>query len=686
MGVVCALEIARLDRELGLGLPLRIFAFAEEEGSGFGEVLLGSRAMTGACTEADLRERFRDEHGVSFWDAAIRAGHRPDRLSASARHLDGLQAWIEIHIEQARQLEAAGLSLGNVTVIAGCIQGDLVVTGRADHAGATPMALRRDAFAGAAAVSLELERLAGQAGDGTVATVGAVSIEPGQRTTVPARVILEIDARSTGDGHAVVVDQLLAYAREVADVRGLEVAWRLRQRREPRPLDDRVRAALTTAAEGRWQMLDLASGAVHDTMLVAERIPAGLVFIPCEDGRSHTPDERADPRHAAQAVAVVLQALVALSRLTMPREVPVPDTDFGGSGAVAPSLLTRRPARTDSLDEQRTGTLLRAQHAIAGGDLVAATTLLNFALDGECAFIRDLMVGWRTGLRELSLEEGMSEQQLEAEGERLRVALSLDGTAPYDEDQGWTVLRASFQRALSAIAEGAAEPALERVRETAAQWRAIHDREIDLTYGLMSLFARFAGEASVPRMFERIGAHHLDEFYALGDPSLRAWDEGGYAAIVLDTIEAMRGHLSSGARDGRPFEMTEYEDRVEMRFDPCGSGGRAVRGDVVEGTGSRLREPYDLGVVEGAYDWTDGKAGLCVYCTHCLMLYEQAPIDRAGWPFLVVDPPAPSLPADERRCQYTIYKRPEDVPDEVYERSGRTKPARPTAPLPCDPT
>jgi hypothetical protein len=87
-----------------------------------------------------------------------------------------------------------------------------------------------------------------------------------------------------------------------------------------------------------------------------------------------------------------------------------------------------------------------------------------------------------------------------------------------------------------------------------------------------------------------------------------------------------------------------------------------------------LEAPYDLGIVEGAYDWTDGKEGLCVYCTHCLMIYEQAPIDRAGWPFLVVEPPTPSTPADDRRCQYTIYKRPEDVPVEVYERSGRVRP------------
>jgi hypothetical protein len=347
---------------------------------------------------------------------------------------------------------------------------------------------------------------------------------------------------------------------------------------------------------------------------------------------------------------------------------------FGGERAVAPSPLTRRLARTDSLDDQRTGSLLRAEQAAASGDLVACSTLVRFAHEQECTFIRDLMVEWRTKLRALLLDEGMAADAIAAEETRLRIALHPQGDAPYDAERAWSELEERFQAAHDAVSSGDLDLAQERIRHAAQVWRAAHDREIDLTYGLMSVFSAFAGEEAVPRMFERIGAHHLDEFYALGDPVLRAWDEGGYDAVVLDTIEAMRGHLSSTRRDGQPFEMTEYEDRVVMRFDPCGSGGRAVRGDVLEGTGSRLEAPYHLGIVEGAYDWTDGKAGLCVYCTHCLMLYEQGPIDRAGWPFLVVEPPTPSTPADDRRCQYTIYKRPEDVPATVYQRSGRRRP------------
>jgi hypothetical protein len=124
-----------------------------------------------------------------------------------------------------------------------------------------------------------------------------------------------------------------------------------------------------------------------------------------------------------------------------------------------------------------------------------------------------------------------------------------------------------------------------------------------------------------------------------------------------------------GPRDG------EHDDRYEFEFDPCGSGGRALRGDIVEGTPSRIQDPYGFGVIEGAYEWTDGKAGMCVYCNHGQQLYEHWTIDRSGIPFLIVDPPtaADGVGHDApRRCRYTIYKQVESVP-EVFERCRRSR-------------
>ncbi len=201
---------------------------------------------------------------------------------------------------------------------------------------------------------------------------------------------------------------------------------------------------------------------------------------------------------------------------------------------------------------------------------------------------------------------------------------------------------------------------------------------IDSSYGWMSIWVERFGEESVPQMFELVAMEHFEEFFELGDPKRHAWTEGGSDAVLLDTLEAMRAHLSTLRRDGAPIEMVEHEDRYEFEFDPCGSGGRALRGDIVEGTPSRIQQPYSFGVIKGAYDWTDGKSGMCVYCNHCQQLYEQWTIDRSGIPFLVVDPPtaADGVGHDgPKRCRYTIYKRAEAVPDEVFERCGRDRKA-----------
>src|SRR5215211_4501203 len=146
MGVVAALEVCRLNEELGLGLPLQLISFLEEEGSGFGQMLLGSRIVAQRVTEEELRETFRAvDDGRSFWEHAEEAGYEPERWQDSIRMLDDLIGWIELHIEQARVLQDTQNRIGVVNAIAGYVHADITVHGRGDHAGATPMDFRQDA-------------------------------------------------------------------------------------------------------------------------------------------------------------------------------------------------------------------------------------------------------------------------------------------------------------------------------------------------------------------------------------------------------------------------------------------------------------------------------------------------------------------------------------------------------------
>jgi hypothetical protein len=345
--------------------------------------------------------------------------------------------------------------------------------------------------------------------------------------------------------------------------------------------------------------------------------------------------------------------------------------------AVQHSELTGRNARTGSFDDQRRSTWDKLSEAIDAGDRQSALELADFALDGECRFIFDLLTGWADDLRFALARRGVPEGYLALTDERLRATLAMPDGSRFDRDLGWAALESRVDALRAHVVAGEWEAGAAAVDPAREAWRVLHDRVVDLSYGWMSAWVDRFGEESVPEMFRAIGGDHFEEFFALGDPARHEWTEGGCEAVVLDTLEAMRAHLSTVRRDGAPITMTEHEDRYEFEFDPCGSGGRALRGDILEGTPSRTDKPYEFAVIEEAHEWTDGIAGMCVYCNHCQQLYEQWTIDRAGIPFLVVDPPtvADGIGHENpKRCRYTVYKRPEDVPDEVYSRCGRRRP------------
>ena len=317
MGVVTALEVCRLGAEHDLDLPLQLVSFLEEEGSGFGQMLLGSRIMLQRVTEDDLRERFRAvDDGRSFWEHAEAAGDEPARGRESIHVLDALTGGIEMHIEQARVLQDSGKRIGIVDAIAGYIHADVFVTGRGDHAGATPMGLRLDPTTVLAETVLELERLATEAGGGTVGTVGEIELDPSLINAVAAEARFSLDVRGPQDAlFEGVARDTAAFAGRAAERRGMTARTVQRQSLPATPLDAGVVGALeAAAAESGEPWTTMHSGAAHDTMCVAERVPSAMVFVPCTDGISHHPAEEADPADAALAAEIILNAIAAVRR------------------------------------------------------------------------------------------------------------------------------------------------------------------------------------------------------------------------------------------------------------------------------------------------------------------------------------------------------------------------------------
>lgn len=314
-GVAVALEVARALADQGIELDhdLEVVDFLAEEVSIFGVSCIGSRGMAGVLPEDWLT---RQSGGLTLEQGIRDAGGDPVRIQAEARR--DIAAFLELHIEQGPVLETEKRDIGVVTAIAGITRIEIILEGRADHAGTTPMGNRADALAAAARLVTGIEALAKSLSDGPshfTATVGEFSIEPNAANVVPSRARLLIDARAEDrtamDLFAGSVDLLVEQlARETGTV--IEAPRRISDNM-PTPGDplllDVLDAACETVGASHRRM---ASGAGHDTAWMARVTRSAMIFVPCLGGRSHAPEEFAETDDIALGAAVLLNAVIQL--------------------------------------------------------------------------------------------------------------------------------------------------------------------------------------------------------------------------------------------------------------------------------------------------------------------------------------------------------------------------------------
>jgi allantoate deiminase len=282
----------------------------DEEGARFGAALFGSRAFVGKNLD-DLSDR-RDSDGISLRDAMTELGFDFDRVP-DARQVDKLGGYLELHIEQGPVLETEGVEIGIVTGIVGLIGFRARFVGEANHAGTTPMRLRRDALCGAATAVLAL-RDAARARDDITTNVGIISAEPGAFNVVPGAAEFTIDVRSaTEKGYAVVEPLVRETLDRIAAEQDLELELNEVYRLEPLPLDPQLIDVLEEAAqaEGATSMR-MPSGAGHDAMEVGRHVPAAMLFVPSRKGISHSPEEYTQPEHCELGARVLARALESL--------------------------------------------------------------------------------------------------------------------------------------------------------------------------------------------------------------------------------------------------------------------------------------------------------------------------------------------------------------------------------------
>jgi allantoate deiminase len=301
LGVILA--IALIDQLEGRRYPYAIetIGFSDEEGTRFGAPFIGSRAFAGTLDEALLQRR--DTAGKTVREAIREYGLDAERLDAAIAPPDSA-GYFEIHIEQGPVLDALDLPLGIVDAIVGQTRCDVIFEGSANHAGTTPMVSRRDALAGAAEWILEVERLARHT-DRLVATVGHVDVEPGATNVIAGRCRATLDMRHPEDSHRrEAVARAIETAEAIAAGRGLRLSLEPRLDQAAVPMDRGMTAMLAAAVEKSGHRVHrMPSGAGHDAMIVALRMPAAMLFVRSPGGLSHHPDETVRVEDVAAALS-----------------------------------------------------------------------------------------------------------------------------------------------------------------------------------------------------------------------------------------------------------------------------------------------------------------------------------------------------------------------------------------------
>ncbi len=318
LGVLAGLEIMRALHEAGIETeaPLLLINWCNEEGARFAPPMSGSGVAMGIVPEADVMAT-RDLAGAVFGDELRRIGWQG---AADPAALRGLGAYFELHIEQGKRLEDAGLTIGVVDRALAQIWYEITVLGEEAHAG-SPMAGRRDALMAAAALVASLEAIAhdavGAGGERGRATVGVLTAEPASRNITPGRVWFSLDTRHGDTAQLEAMRaRILARADALAAERGVTIRvaefWRAPPTAFDPVLVDRVQAAAEARGHA-WTRMPTAI--YHDAVYCARAVPAALVFCPCHGGISHNEAESITPAWAGAGLEVLADAVLATARI-----------------------------------------------------------------------------------------------------------------------------------------------------------------------------------------------------------------------------------------------------------------------------------------------------------------------------------------------------------------------------------
>ena len=311
-GVLGALEVLQTLDEAGIVTrrPLAVGIFTNEEGARFQPDMLGSLVYVGGLSLADALEA-RAIDGARLGDELERIGYAGDAEPGAIKP----HAFVELHIEQGPVLDAEGIVIGAVEDLQGISWQELKITGQSNHAGTTPMRLRRDAGYAAAAVANFVRELARELGGAQVGTVGAIELHPNLINVIAARAKLTVDLRNTDEAVLQEAERRLArFLEGLAESESVAIEARRLARFEPVTFDRGIVEAIeATAGELGFSHRRMTSGAGHDAQMLARLCPTAMIFVPSVKGISHNPAEHTDAKDLEAGANVLLHTLLKLA-------------------------------------------------------------------------------------------------------------------------------------------------------------------------------------------------------------------------------------------------------------------------------------------------------------------------------------------------------------------------------------
>ena len=312
LGVLGGLEVAMTLNDAGVKTRrgLVVAAFSNEEGARFHPDILGSMVFVGGLTLAEAYDTVAID-GKRYGDELDRIGYRGDApVPAYKPH-----AYVELHIEQGPILDIEGVTIGAVRNLQGISWQEVSIVGQSNHAGTTPMHLRRDAGYCAAAIGMELRQIAKDMGGSQVCTMGAVTLHPNIINVIAARAHVKVDIRNTSEELLQKAEKRFAdFLVRLAEAEKVTITAKPVARFEPVKFDDGVADLVARHAKALGlSCRDMTSGAGHDAQMLARMCPTAMIFVPSVKGISHNGAEHTEPKDLEAGTNVLLQSLLDLT-------------------------------------------------------------------------------------------------------------------------------------------------------------------------------------------------------------------------------------------------------------------------------------------------------------------------------------------------------------------------------------